>query len=74
MKLRTTAQRLWNEEDGMGTLEVILIIAVILILAIAFRKWIVGWFENLLKDANTQLEDKGKTSVDSSVMPKSVTP
>jgi Flp pilus assembly pilin Flp len=31
----------WQDEDGIGTLEILLIIAVIVIIAIAFRKWII---------------------------------
>jgi Flp pilus assembly pilin Flp len=35
--------RFWVDEDGMGTLEILLIVAVLVIIAIAFRKWIMKW-------------------------------
>ncbi|ANE47851.1 hypothetical protein SY83_17875 [Paenibacillus swuensis] len=55
MKWMNRVKALWKEEEGLGTLEIIMIIAVILILAVAFRKWIIGWFEKLLGQANEQL-------------------
>jgi Flp pilus assembly pilin Flp len=39
--IREKLQQFWQEEDGIGTLEILLIIAVIVIIAIAFRKWII---------------------------------
>ena len=45
----------WNEEDGIGTLEMLLIIALILVIAIAFRKWIMSWVDNLFQKTNTNV-------------------
>jgi Flp pilus assembly pilin Flp len=54
-------QSLWDafmkEEDGIGTLEMLLIIAVILVIAIAFRKWIMEWVNQLFQDTNTNVSD-----------------
>ena len=46
----------WLEEDGIGTLEVILIVAVIVIIAVAFRKWIILWVQKLFDTSNSELE------------------
>lgn len=47
----------WKEEDGLGTLEILLIVAVLVAIAIIFRKWIVGWFNKLVGEADTNLND-----------------
>lgn len=46
----------WLAEDGIGTLEVILIVAVIVIIAVAFRKWIISWVQKLFDTSNSELE------------------
>ncbi|OXM87886.1 Flp1 family type IVb pilin [Paenibacillus rigui] len=48
-------KRFWKEEDGLGTLEILLIVAVLVIIAIAFRKWIMKWVESLFTNANSQI-------------------
>lgn len=47
--------RFWKEEDGLGTLEILLIVAVLLIIAIAFRKWIMKWMEQLFSSADSEI-------------------
>ncbi|TLS50171.1 hypothetical protein FE782_21090 [Paenibacillus antri] len=47
----------WKEEDGIGTLEMLLIIAVILVVAIAFRKWIMEWINGLFENTNDNVTD-----------------
>ncbi|TVY10118.1 Flp1 family type IVb pilin [Paenibacillus cremeus] len=54
-RLQQAWSRFWNEEDGLGTLEILLIIAVLLIIGIAFRKWIVKWMGQLFNSADTQI-------------------
>lgn len=39
----------WKQEDGIGTLEMVLIVAVILIIALAFKNKITEVVENMLK-------------------------
>lgn len=56
----------WLEEDGIGTLEVILIVAVIVIIAVAFRKWIISWVQKLFDTSNSELE---RTNEDRIVVP-----
>lgn len=50
--LHAGIKKFWNDEDGLGTLEILLIIAVLVIAAIAFRKWITQWVKNLFTQAN----------------------
>ena len=55
MKLRL--QNFWREEDGMGTVEVILIIVVLIGLVIIFKtqlqKLVKTIFEKITEDSNT---------------------
>ncbi|MEK5058085.1 Flp1 family type IVb pilin [Paenibacillus shunpengii] len=44
----------WNEEDGLGTLEMILIIGVILIVALIFKDQIQALVENLLESVTSK--------------------
>lgn len=46
------SHRLWKEEDGIGTLEIIMIVAVLVVVAIAFRKWIMKWLGDLFRSAD----------------------
>jgi hypothetical protein len=59
--VKVQLQKLWQEEDGLGTLEILLIVAVLVALAIIFRKWIVHWFNDLIGKANTNLNDSTVT-------------
>ncbi|WP_248925601.1 Flp1 family type IVb pilin [Paenibacillus hamazuiensis] len=52
-------KKLWKDEDGLGTLEVLLIVAVLVIIAIAFRKWIFAWIEKVFGESNGQLTNTG---------------
>ncbi|WP_159883530.1 Flp1 family type IVb pilin [Paenibacillus puerhi] len=56
MQLKEGWLRFWKEEDGLGTLEILLIIAVLIIIAIAFRKWIVKWMGELFGSADEQIK------------------
>lgn len=44
----------WHNEDGIGTLEIILIIAVIIIIALIFKDWIIKLVNELLGKANSE--------------------
>lgn len=59
----------WKDEKGLGTLEILLIVAVLVAIAIIFRKWIGSWFEKLIGDANSKL----KTDTDVSICEPSPT-
>lgn len=53
---------LWND-DGIGTLEIILIVAIIVIIAVAFRKWIIAWVEKLFQESNDELIETNENTV-----------
>ncbi|PZD94949.1 multidrug transporter [Paenibacillus sambharensis] len=52
--MKNHARKLWKSEEGLGTLEVILIIAVIIIIVILFRSWIVEFLTKLMGKAETR--------------------
>ncbi|GAA4878812.1 hypothetical protein GCM10023310_68610 [Paenibacillus vulneris] len=54
-------RKFWNEEEGLGTLEILLILAVLVIIAIAFRKWIMQWVKGLFDSANAEITDQSGT-------------
>lgn len=47
----------WQEEEGLGMLEMILIIAAIIVIAIIFRKQLSLIVENLLNKVGKKSED-----------------
>jgi hypothetical protein len=51
------------DDRAIGTLEIILIVAVIVVIALAFRKWIIAWIEKLFQDSNDDLIDTSNRSV-----------
>jgi Flp pilus assembly pilin Flp len=53
--LTKSFQRFWREEDGMGTLEILLIVAVLVIIAIAFRKWIMKWVLEMFNSTSSEV-------------------
>ncbi|SEN85851.1 Flp1 family type IVb pilin [Paenibacillus sp. OV219] len=50
-------QRFWKEEEGIGTLEIVLIIAVIIILALLFKDWIIELMKSLMGDADEKANE-----------------
>lgn len=57
MNLLKLLLRFIKEEDGIGTLELLLIVAVLVALAIVFRKWIFSWVNELFEKTQEQLSD-----------------
>ncbi|MCR2802346.1 Flp1 family type IVb pilin [Paenibacillus soyae] len=43
----------WRKEEGIGTLEVILIVAVVIIIALLFKDWIVALVQDVLDKADS---------------------
>lgn len=39
----------WEEEDGMGTVEIILIIAVLVAIALLFRNQLIKWVNSVIE-------------------------
>lgn len=54
----------WNKEDGVGTLELLLIVAVLVVIALAFRRWIVKWVTNLFTKADANMNEIKDINVD----------
>jgi hypothetical protein len=46
----------WHSEEGLGTLEVILIIAVVIIIALLFKTWIIGLIGDMTEKASGQAD------------------
>ncbi len=50
----------WQEEEGMGTVEIVLIIAVLVSIALIFRNQVIEFvrsnLESIFGDANTDVE------------------
>ncbi|MNI58804.1 hypothetical protein D3C73_1139320 [compost metagenome] len=51
------AKRFWKNEEGLGTLEMLLILAIIVVIAIAFRKWIMKWVNDLFSRADSSIDN-----------------
>lgn len=50
-------KKFWNDEEGLGTLEIILIIAVLIAIALLFREAIIGWVKSLLDFGEKHIDD-----------------
>lgn len=60
MKLSTImnpVKRFWKDEEGLGTLEMILIIVVILVIALIFKDQITTLVNNLFDNVNEKTEE-----------------
>jgi len=49
--------RLWRSQKGIGTLEIIIIIAVLVLVAFAFRQWILDWVTGLFGSTDATIDD-----------------
>lgn len=57
MQIQGKVKRFWGNEDGLGMLEMILIIAVIVIIAIIFRAQLKDMITSLMGKAKSQTEN-----------------
>lgn len=63
--MKKLLSRFWKEEEGMGTVEIVVIIAVLVAVALIFREQITGAVKSLMdklfsnenKDKMTNIED-----------------
>ncbi|MFD1957349.1 Flp1 family type IVb pilin [Paenibacillus thailandensis] len=55
-KLTKAWKSFWRSESGLGTLEIILIIAVIIIIALLFKDWIIDMIKRLMGKADDQAD------------------
>ncbi len=46
--MKDLLKRFWTEEDGMGTVEIVIIIAVLVAVALIFKDGITGFVKNLM--------------------------
>jgi Flp pilus assembly pilin Flp len=70
--LQKHLKQFWRNEDGIGTLELLLIIAVIVIIAIAFRKWIMKWVKQMFDGADSEIKTQNMDG--SNISPPSAAP
>ena len=47
----------WQEDDGIATVEILLILAVLIIIALLFRKYIIEWVQNMLEKLFPKADD-----------------
>ncbi|MFD2630922.1 Flp1 family type IVb pilin [Oceanobacillus kapialis] len=56
-KFKNACKRFWKDENGLQTLEIMLIIAVIVVIALLFRENIMGWINELLDFGEGEIQD-----------------
>jgi len=61
--------RFWRNERGIGTLEIIIIIAVLVLVAFAFRQWILDWVTNLFGQTDETIQQIDNDSYPSGLYP-----
>lgn len=57
MDLRRELKAFWTEEDGVGVIEVVLILVVLIGLVIIFKKQINDLLNNVFKEINKQSKE-----------------
>ncbi|OOC64357.1 Flp1 family type IVb pilin [Paenibacillus ihbetae] len=55
--IKNGMKRFWKDESGIGTLEMILILVVILIIALIFKDEITELVDKLFRSVNTKSEE-----------------
>lgn len=55
--LKNEFKNLLHDEEGMGTLEVLLIVAVLVAIALLFRDKITEWVNTILNKSDTQINN-----------------
>lgn len=53
-------QKFWNEEDGMGTVEIVLIIAALVAVALLFKNKLIDFMNTALENVFGGLDDETK--------------
>jgi|GEM_PF-590578 Flp pilus assembly pilin Flp len=54
--LRSHSGKFWRDEEGAGAVEMIMIIAVVIIVAIIFREYLINFVKSLMGKAETESE------------------
>lgn len=50
-------QSFWRNEDGIGTLEVLLIIAVIVVIFLLFKDFIMSYVSKLISNSGSKMDE-----------------
>lgn len=53
--IKNEVKNFWNDEEGLGTLEIILIAAVLVAVALLFRDRITSWVKQLLDNIGGEI-------------------
>jgi len=53
--VKNEVKKFWNDEEGLGTLEIILIAAVLVAVALLFRERITKWVTELLDNIGGEI-------------------
>ena len=54
--LKEAVKRFWKDEKGLGTLEILLIVAVLIGIALLFRGQIIAWVQTLLESIGGEID------------------
>jgi Flp pilus assembly pilin Flp len=56
-KIKEMVKKFWNDEEGIGMVEILLIVAVIIALALVFKKQIMDMVDNMFTKNNEKMKD-----------------
>ncbi|GEN88361.1 Flp1 family type IVb pilin [Oceanobacillus sp. FSL W8-0428] len=54
-QLTTFFKNFWNDEEGLETIEILLILSVLIVIAIMFKDKIMEWANKLFNDIDTEI-------------------
>ena len=54
MKIWVNLQEFWNREEGMGTIEIVLIIVILIALVLMFKSTVVEFVSGILEKISSQ--------------------
>ena len=57
MKLGKEIREFWNDEQGVGVIELVLVLVVLIGLVIIFKKQITTLLQNIFKEINSQSKE-----------------
>lgn len=57
MDIRRELKEFWSEEQGVGVIELVLVLVVLIGLVIIFKKQITTLLENIFKEINSQSKE-----------------
>lgn len=57
LEVKKQLKAVWNGEEGLGTVEIIFIIAILVVIVLLFKNKIVEFIENLMGKATKKSDD-----------------